>query len=152
MMTENQPQANPELAMGAGVSEHKISLMVERFYERIFDDATLGPIFTAHISGDRHDHLETMKRFWRSVLLKTREYDGKPVPAHQKIDGVEIGHFRIWLDLFGATVAELFTDAEAADILSRAERIATSLWLARNPDPFQSPPVWGIADGFNQPA
>ncbi|MEP3630834.1 MAG: group III truncated hemoglobin [Hyphomicrobiales bacterium] len=149
-MTRNEPQMKPELAMGEGVTEHKISLMVDQFYERVFADDKLGPIFKQHISGDHHEHLETMKRFWRSVLLKTREYDGKPVPAHQKIDGVEIHHFQTWLGLFAETVGELFTDVEAADILTRAERIATSLWLARNLDPFQNPPVWGRADAFNQ--
>ena len=149
-MPRNEPQIEPELAMGEGVTEHKISLMVERFYERVFADAKLGPIFNAHISGDHHEHLETMKRFWRSVLLKTREYDGKPVPAHQKIDGVETHHFQTWLGLFAETVGDLFDDQEAADILTRAERIASSLWLARNLDPFQNPPVWGRADAFNQ--
>lgn len=136
--------------MGDEITDHKISQMVEAFYERVFADAELGPIFKQHISGDHHEHLETMKRFWRSVLLKTREYDGKPVTAHQKIEGVTIEHFQKWLGLFAETVGDLFTNTQAADILTRAERIATSLWLARNLDPFQNPPVWGRADAFNQ--
>lgn len=149
--TSSVPLTDGETQKSGGVTERKINLMVDRFYERIFDDAILGPIFKEHISGDRGDHLETMKRFWRSVLLKTREYDGRPVPAHHKIEGVEIEHFQHWLSLFAKTVEELFSNEETADILTRAERIATSLWLARNPDPFQTPPKWGMADGFIQP-
>ena len=83
-----------------------------------------------------------MKSFWRSVLLKTGEYKGKPVPVHMKLEGIETEDFRIWLGLFEETLAELFEPEARPPILQSASRIATSLWFARNPDPFTSPPAW----------
>jgi len=126
----------------ASITSEQISMLVERFYESVRADERLGPIFAAHISGEWDEHLQKMKAFWRSVLLKTGEYKGRPVPAHAKITGVETIDFGRWLTLFERTARTLFEPAAVPLISATAERIATSLWLAMNPDPFLSPPIW----------
>lgn len=124
------------------INEEQIATLVDRFYERIMADGDLGPIFREHAGAHWDRHLDTMKRFWRSVLLRTGEYKGKPVPVHQKIDNVEASDFEQWLFLFKTTTAELFEPEAALLVNAAAARIATSLWLARNSDPFVTPPDW----------
>ncbi|MGH1419987.1 MAG: group III truncated hemoglobin [Hyphomicrobiaceae bacterium] len=107
-------------------------------------DPRLGPIFTREIDGNWTPHLEKMKSFWRSVLLKTREYDGRPVPAHANIKGVTTDDFRTWLTLFEKTADEIL-DPEAVPLaVVAAQRIASSLWLSMNisENPFDAPPKW----------
>ncbi len=110
-------------------SEAQIRALVHRFYERIRDDAVLGPIFSRVIGDDWSRHLALMCDFWSSVMLSTGRYKGRPVPAHLKIDGVEPDHFTRWLTLFRATARELFVPALAEAFILRAERIAESLKL-----------------------
>ena len=125
----------------------QVSRLVDRFYERVLADARLGPIFRRHAGPQWNRHLGTMKSFWRSVLLRSGEYKGKPVPVHQRINGIGTGDFERWLALFQDTTAEVFSPAAAPLVNAAAARIATSLWLARNADPFAAPPTWSIAGG-----
>jgi hemoglobin len=127
-----------------GIDEDYISRLVEAFYARVRADATLGPIFEREI-GDRWDpHLARMKAFWASVALNAGTYSGRPVPVHQRLEGVSPRHFAHWLGLFRETLAETAPSAEAeAYFMLRAERIAASLQMAmfeRFP-PAGSPPV-----------
>ena len=85
-----------------------------------------------------------MKAFWRSVLLKTGEYKGKPVPAHTRLTDVATQDFRTWLGMFEQSVAEVFAEAAQPIVLDAARRIASSLWLAMSADPFSKPPDWSV--------
>lgn len=124
------------------ITEQQISDLVETFYERIQRDERLAPIFKKHVPGDWGPHLEIMKGFWRSVLLKTGEYNGRPVPVHVKIGVLGEEDYRAWLRLFRLTVAEIF-ELEARDVVvEAAERIASSLWMATNGDLLARPPDW----------
>ncbi len=142
----NHPTNLAAASVHPSITEEQISQLVDRFYTAIRADARLGPIFESHI-GDKWDiHLDKMKKFWRSILLKSREYDGRPVPAHQKIEGLGTAEFDIWLIHF-SKVAFNIMHPEAADItIELAKRIATSLWLSRFPDPTVSPPQWGATN------
>lgn len=124
------------------ITSEQVSLLVERFYERVRKDPELGQIFEANISMSWDQHLSKMKSFWRSVLLKTGEYSGKPVPVHQKIVEITDDRFNEWLSLFSETTAEIFTPDAVPLVNEIAQRIATSLWLSRTNDPYASPPVW----------
>jgi len=120
----------------------QISELVDQFYTKIRADERLALLFAEGMARDWPAHLDRMKAFWRSVLLKTGEYKGKPVPAHTKLAEIKTEDFQRWLFLFEETAIELFDPAAVPIVLETAERIATSLWLARNPDPFTNPPVW----------
>ena len=128
------------------ITAELISELVERFYERIQVDARLAPIFKKHVPGEWGPHLEIMKGFWRSVLLKTGEYNGRPVPVHVKLGRLDTEDYRAWLSLFGATVEKIFEPDARPIIVEAAERIATSLWLATNGDLLAKPPDWSASD------
>ncbi len=112
------------------ITQDQISRLVDEFYDRVFADARLGPIFLKHIGEDRSAHMRTMKQFWSSVLLKTRSYSGQPVPVHLKLGEVRREDFAIWLDYFRKTANEIFEPEAAAVVNASAERIAESLKLA----------------------
>lgn len=118
-------------AHAMGITEDYISTLVDTFYERIRAHALIGPIFDEAIGDNWPPHLAKMKKFWGSVALNTGAYSGKPVPAHQKLSGVQPWHFNLWLALFRQTLDDTAPSREAADyFMERAERIAQSLQLA----------------------
>lgn len=128
--------AHPSITPG------QIDVLVEGFYGRVRGDSLLGPIFEARVQGDWAPHLAKMKGFWRSVLLKTGEYKGRPVPAHVAIGGIENEHYVRWLALFRETVAEVFEPGAQPVVIEAAERIAQSLWLATSGNILAKPPDW----------
>lgn len=130
------------IALHPSITEEQISVMVEAFYTRVREDEVLAPIFASNIKRSWPEHLDRMKIFWRSVLLKTGEYKGQPVPIHQKIDGLTEDNFEQWLNLFSQTAYSIFDEDAAPLVLGAAKNIATSLWLSRNRDLFATPPSW----------
>ncbi len=119
----------PPPGVAAGIDEAMIAKLVHGFYDRIRADEVLGPIFQAEIT-DWDPHLAKMVDFWSSILLMTKRYDGRPVPAHVKIPGLDREHFGHWLALFEKTARDLLP-VEAADLfIDRAHRIAQSLQLS----------------------
>ena len=114
-------------AYEAGVDETYIASFVDRFYARVRDDALLGPIFADKVADWPH-HLDQMKRFWRSVLHNSGEYQGRPMPKHVAIDGLDQAHFTRWLDLFYATLRdEEPSEAATRSVGTTARNIADSL-------------------------
>jgi hemoglobin len=112
------------------ITPEQVSDLVDRFYTRIQSDVRLGPIFDARMAGAWDVHLIKMKEFWRSVLLRSGEYKGQPVPKHTHLTEVVTEDFQNWLQLFQLTVDEIF-DADARPVVvGAAKRIASSLWLA----------------------
>lgn len=114
----------------AGVDRASIGRLVSAFYSKVRRNERLGPIFAREITGDWEPHLEKMTDFWCSVILKSGDYHGRPVPAHLKLKDVTEADFDVWLALFRLTTAEFFAPETAAVFVDRAERIATSLKLA----------------------
>lgn len=111
------------------MSDAYLSQMVERFYLKVQADAMLGPIFAERIKDWPH-HLSLMKRFWRSIMLKTGEFSGNPMMKHIAIPRIDDAEFSRWLQLFAETLNELGGPPEARDrIYQRAEMIAESLLL-----------------------
>ncbi len=124
------------------ITRQQVSDLVDQFYGRIRQNDRLGPIFEMQIEKDWDTHLEKMKLFWSSVLLRTGDYKGQPVPAHVKLTGVETGDFQIWLGMFSQTVDEVFDPDARPVVVEAAQRIATSLWLAMFGGAMTKPPVW----------
>jgi len=107
------------------LDEALIARVVRHFYGHVERDALLGPIFNQAIS-DWEPHLQTMIRFWSSVMLHTRTYEGRPMPKHIVLP-IDARHFDHWLTLFDATVRELCPAPVADLFLVRARTIAKSL-------------------------
>ncbi len=126
------------------ITRRQIDELVENFYSKVRDNERLGGIFDVRImalnNGDWEPHLEKMKKFWASVLLKTGEYKGQPVVVHNNLPDLQETDFAIWLDLFTSTVNEVM-DADARPlVIESARRIAQSLYLARFGDADTVPP------------
>ncbi len=111
------------------ITPELIEKLVYTFYDQIRQDALLGPIFAAEIKDWDH-HLPKMVAFWSSITLKTRSYNGRPVPAHVKLEGLTAAHFDHWLELFEKTAHDIFTPEPANTFTSRAHQIANSLKMA----------------------
>jgi hemoglobin len=91
-----------------------VACLVDVFYDRVRDDALLGPIFddVAHV--DWATHLPRMYDFWESVLFGRATFKGTPLIAHRalarktSLTGTEFEH---WVALFQTTVDDLFKGA-----------------------------------------
>jgi hemoglobin len=113
------------------ITEDTIAILIDAFYGRVRRHAALGPVFEAAIAEDEWpDHLETMRRFWSSVMLTSGRYSGNPVAVHRAVVGIERPLFADWLALFTETAFEVFESGPASAFAAKAHRIATSLQLA----------------------
>lgn len=124
------------------ITPAQISDLVEQFYARVRRDARLGPIFEARMNGLWPEHLDRMKAFWSSVLLRSGAYKGQPVPVHMRLSEAVSEDFQRWLVLFRRTAGECFEAEAARLVIAAAERIARSLWLALFGTVENRPPDW----------
>lgn len=109
------------------ITEELVGRLVDRFYDRIRMDRTLGPIFGRVIGEDWGPHLKRMKDFWSSIALMSGRYKGTPFVAHQRIGGLSPELFAHWLALWREAVADTCPPGAAEIFIDRAERIAESL-------------------------
>ncbi|MCG9791285.1 group III truncated hemoglobin [Flavobacterium algicola] len=100
-----------------------IKLLVNTFYSKVQEDPFIGPIFNEKIANRWPDHLEKMYRFWQTILLEVHTYSGSPFPPHKHLP-VEKEHFDRWMEIFIATVDNLFTGAIADEAKLRAKNMA----------------------------
>lgn len=100
-----------------------IVLLVDTFYGKVRKDELLGGIFNG-IIGDRWpEHLAKMHRFWGTVLINEGSYTGTPLRPHLDMP-IGATHFQRWLQLFHATVDELFEGPVAQLAHRNADRMA----------------------------
>ena len=132
-MTEQEELSHAErralvtqaIAAETGIDEAMIERLVRGFYDRVREDALIGPVFAARIV-DWEPHLAQMFAFWSSVALMTGRYHGQPMRKHLMLP-VDGRHFDRWLALFEATATDLCPPNAAAHFIERARRIAESI-------------------------
>lgn len=100
-----------------------IKCMTDSFYDKVRKDSLLGPVFEATIKDQWPVHLEKMYRFWETVLLEKRSYQGSPFPPHIKL-AVGKKHFQQWVALFTETVDQYFEGQKAEEAKWRATKMA----------------------------
>ena len=111
------------------MTEAQLSVLVDRFYAKVREDAVLGPIFIGAIA-DWPEHLEKLTAFWSSVMLTSGRYKGNPMAAHLKHrEAIRPQMFDRWLELWRETAAQTLGEHGAANVTAKAERIAESLQL-----------------------
>ncbi|SHL18068.1 group III truncated hemoglobin [Hymenobacter psychrotolerans] len=116
-------------------SEADIKLLVDTFYQKVNEDALLNPIFNGFAHVDWGRHLPIMYDFWSSILLGSSRYHGRPFPKHMPLP-IDATHFQRWLELFEATIDELFAGPKAEEAKVRALNIATMFeYRLRKRDP-----------------
>jgi hemoglobin len=106
-----------------------IELLVTSFYKRVAKAPVINHFFT-DTSWDTH--MQTMVRFWENALFYTGNYQGNPMEIHRhihhikKLDSI---HFDTWLQLFEATVDDLFEGEVANLAKQKARNIATVMQI-----------------------
>jgi hemoglobin len=123
-------KADPPQTSSEGIDRKLISLVVQRFYEKVRRDAFLGPIFNPRVE-DWPEHEAKIARFWSSVILMTGEYHGSPMQVHLGIPDLGRAEFDRWLALFDQALAASCDEDQAAAFRSRARRIAEAFQFAR---------------------
>ena len=68
------------------LDETAIACLVDTFYERVREDALLGPVFNAAVH-DWPAHKRTLTDFWCSVALRANRYRGNPMGVHRALSG-----------------------------------------------------------------
>lgn len=126
-MTRMQRAGKP---LHDSITEQQVSDLVDAFYDKIRQHPRLSMLFAGGMSMDWPEHLDRMKAFWRSMLMQTREYGGKPIPTHAKLEGLEPEDFADWLTLFRETARSLCPEDAANLYINRAETIARTLQMA----------------------
>ena len=116
----------------------EIRRFVDLFYSRIQEDPMLGPVFDRVSAVNWEQHLDTMYRFWDSVLFGSGTYKGNPLLAHQQVNdkvridrqgGAGLGHpeFDRWLEMFHQTMDDLFSGPRVELAKRAAGRMASHL-------------------------
>jgi hemoglobin len=105
-----------------------IRILIDRFYQQVIRDPLIGHIFTTTIKVNWEKHLPVMYSFWENTLFYTGTYTGNPMMIHQGINTIAHltnQHFDRWIELFTATVNDLFEGEKAELAKQRALSIAT---------------------------
>jgi hemoglobin len=109
-----------------------VELLVNTFYDKVKQDALLGPLFYAVIGPDWSHHLPKMYRFWNMVLLTLPGYEGYPTRVHVEMsrnNPLAQAHFDKWLVLWRQTVDSLFSGELADQAKDRAELMANLIHI-----------------------
>ncbi|KSV64642.1 hypothetical protein N183_34740 [Sinorhizobium sp. Sb3] len=116
-----------EFAMSSqAITETDIRTIVERFYAEVRADQVLNAGFAAVTDWD--DHLERMMAFWGAMMMSTGRYKGNPVAMHLiHLERIDPGMFERWLTLWRKVTSDALSPEIAAEIQSRAVRIASRL-------------------------
>lgn len=127
--------------MKVDISERShIELLVNSFYDKVRKDEMIGDIFNNAIDDWEH-HLIKLSDFWETNLLFVAKYKGHPPQMHIDVDqkennSINQDHFNRWLELWFATVDDLFEGNLASLAKNRAQNIAGMLFqkilMARN--------------------
>ena len=105
-----------------------IELLVNRFYEKVIQDGSIGFIFNDVAKVNWEKQLPIIYNFFENLLFYTGSYVGNPMELHRHISRklpLTNEHFQRWETLFCQTVDELFTGEKAELAKQRALSIST---------------------------
>lgn len=112
------------------LSRADIELLVNIFYDKVKQDATLGYLFNDVAKTNWQVHLQKMYDFWEVVLFAKGSFKGNPMMVHRQLhekSALSEAHFNHWLVIFKETVDELFEGENAENIKYNAANIAGNL-------------------------
>ena len=110
-----------------------LKLLVNSFYTKIRADKEIGFFFNETIR-DWEEHLEKLTDFWAMNLFATKKYSGNPIVVHNAVDkkfnqSITSNIFGIWLNLWFATLDELFEGENVEILKRRAQKMSTFLFM-----------------------
>lgn len=106
------------------LTENDVKILVDTFYAKVDKDDLLSPVFNQQASVEWSKHLDTMYKFWGTLLIGTMNYNGSSFPPHARLK-IKEEHFNQWLHLFIETVNENFQGSNAEIAIQRAKNIAS---------------------------
>lgn len=118
-------------------SRERIHMFVDAFYRRMLQDPELAPIFLEVAEIDLDRHLPLIRAYWEKLLLGEKGYKRHTMNIHRDLDAerrLRRRDFERWLALFQLTVDSLFAGPHADRAKQTAQRIATNMHAALNPD------------------
>ncbi|MBA3538056.1 MAG: DUF1971 domain-containing protein [Deltaproteobacteria bacterium] len=116
--------------MNVDLDDAQLGGLVDTFYARVRLDPLIGDVFNRAVA-DWGEHLETLTRFWSSVMLGSGRYKGNPVAQHLKhVRELTPPMFERWLELWSETTTAVCSPANASALQAKARRIGESLQLA----------------------
>ena len=101
--------------------------LVNRFYDKVQNDETIGFFFNDVAKVDWSHHLPKMYSFWETLLFGQISYKGNPMAMHFPINDkvpLEKAHFAHWVKLWTETVEENFAGEMAELAIYKATNIA----------------------------
>jgi len=104
-----------------------IKALIDAFYNKVRQDATIGYLFNEVAKVNWEKHLPVMYEFWEQIIFNTGNYKGNPMVAHRVLhekSPLNKDHFKRWLALFHTTVDEMYEGPNAILVKQRAESIA----------------------------
>ena len=103
-----------------------VKLLLDSFYAKVKKDSLLAPVFQSRIptEADWPAHMDILYQFWESVLFGVSAFRGNPFPKHIGL-GINAGHFDRWIELFHATIDELFTGQIADEAKQKSVKMRT---------------------------
>jgi hemoglobin len=122
-------------------SKADIKTFVDAFYAKMPSDDLVGNIFMEVMHVDFAKHLPKMYDFWEMLLFQGTSYHGAPMRPHLQINQIHPitpAHFDRWLEMFRATLRDLFEGPKTEEAITKAENIAATWaykldYLTKNP-------------------
>jgi len=117
------------------ITEDNLKTFLKAFYDAVQEDDLLGPIFIGRIGTTEEDwapHMERVNLFWTSVLLNTSQFKGRMVPIHNQIPGLEMKHFKRWIEIFTPIVNSHYETSPSLDLLIKAQTVLRTLHKGYN--------------------
>lgn len=108
-------------------SREDVEFLVNKFYDKVGQDETIGFFFNDVAKVNWELHLPKMYQFWETLLFGKASYKGNPMAAHFPINdmqAMEKHHFEHWLKLWKETVEENFSGEMAEAAKTKASNIA----------------------------
>ena len=121
----SEPEARHDIR-----NREDIAALVAEFYTRAFLEPVLGPIFVDIAKMDLAAHMPIMCDFWETVLFQAGKYGRNAFNVHLDLHRqvpLTPALFQRWLDLWEATVDDLFVGEKAVHAKVQAGRIAGSI-------------------------
>ena len=108
-------------------SRADIEKFIGNFYDTVKLDKTIGYIFTEVVEMNWETHIPVIVDFWETILLDNPVYKKNAMEVHYELNKkipLQKEHFTSWLQLFNASVDNLF-EGKIADLAkTRAKSIA----------------------------
>ena len=108
-------------------TKEDVEFLVNKFYEKVVKDETIGFFFNDVAKVNWDLHLPKMYQFWETLLFGNASYKGNPMAKHFPINEMEAmkkQHFEQWLLLWKKTLEENFEGEMAESARTKAGNIA----------------------------